>query len=106
MAAPIDPATRPRSALMELLVIAAPSVVTMTSYTAMQFVDAQMVSLIGPGRVYVAAQGNGGMTAFVPIAIVMGALGVINTYVSQNLGAGTPRKGPAYGWSALWIALV
>ncbi len=91
-----------RHPLVELLAIAAPSVATMTSYTAMQFVDAKMVSLIGPEPVYVAAQGNGGMTVFVPIAVVMGALGVINTYVSQNLGAGTPQRGAAYAWNALW----
>lgn len=89
--------------LAELLRIAAPSVATMASYTAMQFVDKLLVSRIGPEPIYVGAQGNGGLAAFVPIAIAMGALMVINTYVSQNLGAGRADRGPAYAWNGLWI---
>ena len=91
--------------LRELLGVAAPTVATMTSYTLMQFVDKFMVSKIGPDPVYVGAQGNGGLAAFVPISIAMGALTVINTYVSQNSGAGRPERGPAYAWNGLWIAL-
>lgn len=101
-----DPDSGGRSPLLEMLVIAAPTVATMTSYTAMQFVDKWMVSQIEPpDAVYVAAQGNGGLVAFVPIAIIMGLLQVINTYVSQNYGAGRPERGAAYGWNSLWIAL-
>ena len=76
--------------LKEFLLIAAPVVATMTSYTLMQFVDKLMVSRISPDPIYVGAQGNGGLLSFVPIAIAMGLLTVINTYVSQNLGAKTP----------------
>ncbi|MEX2219379.1 MAG: MATE family efflux transporter [Phycisphaerales bacterium] len=92
--------------IMELLRIAGPTVATMTSYTLMQFVDKFLVAHIGPDPVYVGAQGNGGLAAFVPIAIAMGILTVINTYVSQNLGAGRPERGPAYAWNGLWIAAV
>ncbi len=90
--------------LRELLAVAAPTVATMTSYTVMQFVDKFMVSKIGPEAIYVGAQGNGGLAAFVPISIAMGGLTVINTYVSQNAGAGRPERGPAYAWNGLWIA--
>jgi MATE family multidrug resistance protein len=76
----------------------------MTSYTAMQFVDKLLVSRIGPEPIYVGAQGNGGIAAFVPIAIAMGALTVINTYVSQNQGAGRPERAPAYAWNGLWLS--
>jgi MATE family multidrug resistance protein len=101
----VIPARPDEHPLLELLRIAAPSVVTMTSYTAMQFVDAKMVAMITPADpVYVAAQGNGGLAAFVPISIMMGLLGVVNTYVSQNLGAGRPERGAAYGWNTLWLA--
>lgn len=89
---------------MEMLAIAGPTVATMVSYTAMQFVDKLIVSRIGPEPIYVGAQGNGGLAAFVPIAIAMGVLTVINTYVSQNLGAGRPERGPAYAWNGMWIA--
>lgn len=92
--------------LKELLKIAAPTVATMTSYTVMQFVDKIMVSRIGPDPIYVGAQGNGGLSSFVPIAVVMGFLTVINTYVSQNLGAGKPERAPAYAWAGLWMAAI
>jgi hypothetical protein len=36
----------------------------MTSYTVMQFIDALMVKEIGEDPVYVAAQGNGGIIAW------------------------------------------
>jgi MATE family multidrug resistance protein len=102
-AAPPQPHPHP---LLEMFQIAGPTVATMASYTAMQFVDKLMVSRIGPEPVYVGAQGNGGLAAFVPIAVAMGALTVVNTYVSQNLGAGRPERGPAYAWNGLWIAAV
>jgi multidrug resistance protein, MATE family len=94
-----------RHPVIEILSLAAPTVVTMTSYTLMQAVDQFMVSRIGPDPVYVGAQGNGGLAAFVPIAIVMGIITVINTYVSQNFGAKHPERGPAYTWNGLWICV-
>ncbi len=89
--------------MMELFVIAAPIVLGMTSYTVMHMVDAYMVSKLGPTEI--AAQGNGGMVAFVPMSIVMGLLGVINTYVSQHLGAKRLREAPKYGWAGLWMSV-
>lgn len=96
----------PHRPLAELLSIALPTVATMTSYTLMQFVDKLMVSRIGPEPIYVGAQGNGGLASFVPIATVMGFLTVINTYVSQNLGAGRPDRAPAYAWTGIWWSLI
>lgn len=95
-----------KSPLAELLAIAAPTVATMTSYTLMQFVDKLIVSRIGPEPIYVGAQGTGGIAAFVPISIAMGLITVINTYVSQNLGAGKPERGPAYAWNGVYLALI
>lgn len=91
---------------MELLVIATPTVAAMTSYTLMQFVDKLMVSRIGPDPIYVGAQGNGGLCAFVPISIAMGMLTVVNTFVAQHLGAKTPDRAPAYCWAGLWLSVV
>jgi MATE family multidrug resistance protein len=31
---------------------------------------------------------------------------VVNTYVSQHLGAGKPREGAAYAWNGLWLCVV
>jgi MATE family multidrug resistance protein len=88
----------------ELFAVAAPAVVTMTSYTLMQFVDKLILSRLGPEEL--AGAGNGGIAAFVPAAILIGGIGVINTYVSQHLGAGNPRAGAAYAWNGLWITLI
>lgn len=92
-----------RSALRELVVVAFPAVVTMTSYTAMQFTDALVVSRLGPEAV--AAQGNGGISAFVPASIMFGIVSMVNTFASQNLGAGRPERGAAYLWNSLWLTV-
>jgi MATE family multidrug resistance protein len=91
--------------LREMFAIAAPTIVTMTSYTVMQFIDALMVKDIGPEPVYVSAQGNGGIIAWVTMSLLLGLTTVVNSYVSQNLGAGTPREGAAYAWNALWLSV-
>ena len=89
--------------LREVWSIAWPTVLTMTSYTVMQFADKLMVAQVGP--LELAAQGNGGIWAFTPIAFAFGILTVVNTYVSQNLGAGTPENGPKYAWAAIWLSV-
>lgn len=93
---------QPRSALRELLLIAGPTVATMTSYTVMTFTDKWLVSRLGPE--FVGAQGNGGLAAWVPQSVAMGILQMINTYVSQNMGAGKPERGTPYAWNGVWIA--
>lgn len=92
------------SAFSEILRVAVPAVVTMTSYTVMQFVDKLIVKEIGPDEL--AAVGNGGIAAFIPGAAMMGLLGVINTFVSQNLGAGRPQRGSAYAWNGLYLSVL
>jgi len=91
-----------RSPLREMATVAAPAVIGMVSFSLMQFVDRLLCAkLINPE--VLAAAGNGGIASWVPGAIMMGTLGVINTYVSQNLGAGKPERGAAYAWAGLWI---
>jgi MATE family multidrug resistance protein len=93
--------------LREMIRLAIPTVATMASYTTMQFCDALMVSRIDPpSPVYLAAQGNGGVWAFVPMSLMAGLTGVVNTYVAQNLGAGKAQRGAAYVWNALWLSLL
>lgn len=89
-----------------LLRIALPTVVTMSSFTLMQFLDKLMVSRVSPDPIYIGAQGNGGLISFVPISIAMGLVSVVNSFVSQNLGAGKPDRGPAYAWNALWLSML
>jgi MATE family multidrug resistance protein len=104
-AIPAPPALTERSAFAEMMRVALPSVVGMLSFSLMQFCDRLLTSLlIGPEAL--AAAGNGGIASWVPASVVMGILGVINTYVSQNLGAGRPERGPPYAWAGIWISLI
>ncbi|MBL4810706.1 MAG: MATE family efflux transporter [Phycisphaerales bacterium] len=93
-------------ALREMLTIAIPSVATMTSYTIMAFVDKFMVKDIGEDPVYIAAQSNGSMFVWMFMAYVLGMNGVINSFVSQNLGAKKAERGAAYAWNGLWVGLL
>jgi MATE family, multidrug efflux pump len=97
------PVDAPRSPMLEMFIIAAPIVASMASYTVMHMADTLMVSRLGATEI--AAQGNGGIIAYVPLSIVMGLLGVINTYVAQHLGADRLREAPKYGWAGLWLSL-
>lgn len=80
-----------------------PTVLTMLSYTLMQFVDSLMVSKLG--ALEVAAQGNGGIWAFAPQSFLMGFLSMVNTFVSQSVGAGRRGEVARYGWAGLWLAV-
>jgi MATE family multidrug resistance protein len=93
-----------RFALSEVWCLAWPTILTMTSFTLMQFTDRLMVGQIG--KVEIAAQGNAGTWAFAAIATIMGVVTVVNTFVSQHLGAEEPEKGSKYPWNAAWMALV
>jgi len=92
------------AALRELLVLAAPTAATMVSYSLAQFVDGRFVSELGAEEF--AAHGNGSIFAYALIAVVMGVLTVINTYVSQHLGAGRPERSAAYAWNGLWMGAI
>jgi len=91
-------------AIKEVWSLAWPTIITMTSFTIMQFVDKLMVSQVGPTEV--AAQGNAGTWSFAVIATIMGVVTVVNTFVSQHLGAGNPQNGPKYPWAAGWMAII
>lgn len=99
-----DATTTPRSPLREVWTIAWPTVITMTSYTMMQFMDKLMVAQVGP--LEFTAQSNGGIWAFNALAFCMGVVTVINTFVSQNLGAGRPERGARYAWAGFWLCLI
>ncbi|HCT45953.1 MAG TPA: hypothetical protein DF699_12150, partial [Phycisphaerales bacterium] len=59
----------------------------------------------GPEPIYVSAQSNGGILAWTLAAFVLGMTGVVNSFVSQNLGAGKPERGAAYAWNGLWVSI-
>ncbi len=90
-------------AIKEVWSLAWPTILTMTSFTVMQFTDRLMVGQVG--KIEIAAQGNAGTWSFAAIATIMGIVTVVNTFVSQHLGAEEPRKGAKYPWNAGWMAL-
>ncbi|MDP6637389.1 MAG: MATE family efflux transporter [Phycisphaerae bacterium] len=79
-----------------------PASVAMLGTTIIKFVDGLMVSKVGPAPF--SAQFLGGMSAFVPEALILGLLTVINTYVSQNVGAGRYKRAGQYAWAGLAVA--
>jgi len=94
----------PGAGLAQVLQMSWPASLTMLNSTMMKFVDGLMVSRIGPQPF--AAQFIAGITSFVPESLLMGLLTVVNTYVSQNLGAGRSRRTGQYAWAGLFIALI
>jgi MATE family multidrug resistance protein len=101
---PAPEATGTHGAVAEVWRLAWPTVLTMVSYTLMQFVDALMVAQLGP--VEVAAQGNGGVWSWALIFSVVGVLTVVNTFVSQAVGARRPHEVARYAWAGVWLGLL
>lgn len=90
--------------LAEVLRMSVPASTSMLSKTLTQFVDALMVAQLGPAAI--SAQGIAAVMAFVPESFTLGTLGVVNTFVSQNLGAGRLRRCGSYAWAGQTIALL
>src|SRR4051812_25737118 len=75
------PARRP---IVELLLLAVPTIAQMVSYTTMHFIDTWMLSRLGVAEA--TAAGNGGLWAWSVIGFGMGVVLCVNTLVSQNFG--------------------
>jgi len=88
--------------LGEVVRLSVPMVLNTVSYTIMQFVDGWMVSRVS--KEALSAQFIGGISAFVPVCFFIGLLGCVNTFASQNLGAGRRERSALYGWQGLWLA--
>ena len=93
--------------LTELLVLAAPTVAQMSSYTLMQFTDRWMLGAIGgrAGSMQAAAAGTAGITYFAVIGFGFGVLLVVNTLVSQSFGRSDLPATGRYLWQGIWFAV-
>ena len=98
------PTRSQRGPLAELLFLALPTVAQMASYTAMQFADALQLA-IGAGDAAATAAGMGGFMVFTTMSLAFGALLVVNTLVSQAIGAGNQDVGGRYMWQGVWCAV-
>ena len=89
--------------LAAVLKLSWPASLTMLNSTLIRFVDGLMVSRVGPGAM--SAQLLAGMWSFSAESFATGVLTVVNTYVSQNFGAGNLRRTARYAWSGMVLGL-
>jgi len=94
----------PGAGLAQVLRLSWPASLTMLNSTLMKFVDGLMVSRVG--HLPFTAHFLAGISSFVPESLVAGMVGVVNTYVSQNFGAGRYRRTGQYAWAGLCLALL
>ena len=92
------------TSLRHMLKLAAPMIVTHTSYTIMQFVDRFMVSRLGTEAL--AAILPAGFVSFVPAGFACGLIISVNTFVSQSLGRGEKENCSNYCWQAIYMGLI
>jgi MATE family multidrug resistance protein len=95
------PARRP---IVELLLLAGPTVAQMISYTAMQFADTWMLSTLGVKEP--TAAGNGGLFAWSIIGFGVGVLICVNALVSQSFGRKEYAACGRYMWQGIWFGLL
>ena len=89
--------------LGEVLWLSLPIIVTMASYTAMNFVDVLMVGRHSSAEL--AAVGPAASSFFIIASLMMGTISIINTFVAQSVGRGEKREAPGYVFQAMYLAL-
>lgn len=94
---------KPLWGIGEVLMLSLPAGMSMLARTLMRFVDGYMVSNLGPDPL--TAQFVAGMTAFVFEAFILGTLTAVNTYVSQNFGAGRNERCGQYARAGLLLSV-
>src|SRR5688572_13971805 len=94
-----------RRPVAELLALALPTIAQMASYTVMQFADSLQLAM-GAGDAAATAAGMAGFMVFAAMSLAWGALLVVNTLVSQSIGAGNRDAAGRYLWQGLWFAVL
>lgn len=89
--------------IREVFFLAYPVVLTQLSVTLMSVVDSAMVGRLGPSEL--AAVGFGATWMWTLFCFFMGAATVVQTFVSQNHGAGRPDECGAWAWQGVWFIL-
>ena len=99
----IDP--QPFWGMGEVLRQVVPTCLGMVNGVIMAFVDGLMVAHLNPGGPEaLSAQSFAGIFAFTAQALMVGALTVVNTYVSQNFGAKRLERCGQYAWQGLYLS--
>ena len=94
---PMDAA--PRGGAREVLLLAYPVVLTQLSQTLMFAVDAAMVGRLGATEL--GAVGFGGIWIWTTLCFFMGTVSGVQTFVSQEHGAGDAQRAGRWVWQAL-----
>ncbi|MGE5612263.1 MAG: MATE family efflux transporter, partial [Bacillota bacterium] len=95
---------RQRRPMAELLLLAAPTVAQMASYTLMQFADRGMLARVG--TLEASAAGTAGIVYFCVLGFGFGVLLVVNTLVSQSFGRKDYLSTGRYLWQGIWFGIV
>jgi MATE family multidrug resistance protein len=91
--------------LGEVLKLSLPTAAGMVNGTILTFVDGLLVAkYIGPTAL--SAQFIAGIFSFAPVAMAMGLLSVVNTFVAQSFGAGKLHDCARYTWAGLYLAVL
>lgn len=99
---PVSPLSPP-GGVKEVSLLAYPVVLSQLSVTMMGVVDAAMVGRLG--AVELAAVGFGGNWMWTLFCFFMGTAGVVQTFVSQNQGAGDSQACGNWSWQGVWMLL-
>jgi len=100
----LAPAANGWRELGEVLWLSFPIIMTMLSYTAMQFADVMMVGWHSQPEL--SAVGAASSCLFLIGSLLMGTLSIANTFVGQSMGRGRPRDAPRYVWQAVYLAFI
>lgn len=92
------------TSLRYILKLATPMMITLVSFTIMQFVDRYMVSHLGTEAL--AAILPAGTVSFVPASLALGIVATLSTFVSQCLGRGDNKDCSNFCWQAIYLGLV
>lgn len=97
-----------QTGLAEVLRFSWPASLSMLNGTLTRFIDGLMIAHLGAdlGQASLAAQGAASILAFAPESFAMGTLGVVNTYVSQNMGYRRNDRCGQYTWAGLALAML
>lgn len=87
----------------ELIRLAYPIVLTQLSMSAMQIVDTAMVGRLGPTEL--GAVGFGGIWLWTALTLFVGTTQGVQTFVSQDYGAGRERAAGAWFWQGIYVVL-
>lgn len=88
----------------EVLALAIPLVISMSSWTLMHFVD--RLFLLWYSQRSMAAALPAGMLSFAVESFFLGIAMYVNTFVAQYYGADQPRRIGLAMWQGVWLALI